>query len=83
MSNLPERPRVRPGLAAGADGDRPGHFVVWDQLRISPQPQSLRRVELEMLKCMDGGHTLRDLQMAAMRYAEKYDRLLFEHLKAR
>jgi len=24
-----------------------------------------------------------DLQMAAMRYAEKYDRLLFEHLKAR
>src|SRR5262245_7616375 len=66
MSELPERPRVRPGLAAGPDGERPGAFVLWDQRRISHQPQTLSRPELEMLKLMDGEHGLRDLQMAAM-----------------
>jgi AmmeMemoRadiSam system protein B len=65
MNELPERPSVRPGLAAGSS-ERPGEFVLWDQLRISSQMQTLSRVELEMLKLMDGGHTLRDLQMGAM-----------------
>ena len=54
MTNLPERPRVRPGLAAAPHGDRPGSFVLFDQRRISHQPQVLSRTDLEVLKLMDG-----------------------------
>ena len=65
MTNLPERPRLRPGLTVVA-GERPGEIILLDQLRISPQPQPLALFELEMLKGMDGNHTLRDLQLAAI-----------------
>ncbi len=65
MTTIPERPRVRPGLAASPNGEA-GSFVLWDQLRISTKPQPITSLELEMLKRMNGAHSLRELQAAAM-----------------
>lgn len=62
---IPERPRVRPGLVVTPD-EAPGRFVLWDQLRISSRPQRLNRVELEILKHVNGRRTPRDLHQAAV-----------------
>lgn len=66
MDTIPERPQIRPGLAVSPDETSLSRFILWDQLRISPQPQPLSLVELELLKRMDGRHSVRDLQLAAM-----------------
>jgi AmmeMemoRadiSam system protein B len=64
-----ERPRVRPGLIVAPDNETPGRFVLWDQLRISSQPQQLSAIELEILKRINGRHTPRDLHSAAIQSA--------------
>lgn len=69
LSTLPERPRVRPGLAVARDAEAPGYFVLWDQLRISSRPQRLSAIELEILKRVNGQHSLRDLHSAAVQLA--------------
>src|SRR5262249_40875235 len=69
MTTTLEHPRVRPGLAAAPDGDRPGWYILWDQLRISHRPQPLSWLGLELLKRMNGQDTLRDLPLAAMQAA--------------
>lgn len=66
METIPEFPRIRPGLAVSPEETSFSRFILWDQLRISHQPQPLTLVELELLKRMDGRHTVRDLQLAAM-----------------
>jgi AmmeMemoRadiSam system protein B len=53
-------------LAASPDHSAPGSFVLWDQLRISHEPQPISQLEFEMLKRMNGGHSIRELQEAAM-----------------
>jgi len=64
-----ERPRLRPGLAAAPDMDNPGYMIVWDQLRISPEPLRMPRGEFEVLPLLNGSRTLRDVQMEVMRSA--------------
>ncbi len=66
MYTIPDRPRIRPGLAVSPDEASLSRFILWDQLRISHQPQPLSMIELELLKRMDGHHSPRDLQLAAM-----------------
>jgi MEMO1 family protein len=53
-------------LIAERIGDAAGTFMLSDQLRISHQPQAITPLELEMLKRMNGGNSLRELQAAAM-----------------
>lgn len=69
LSTLPERPRVRPGLAVARDADMRGCFVLFDQLRISSRPQRLSALELEILRRVNGQHSLRDLHSAAVQLA--------------
>jgi AmmeMemoRadiSam system protein B len=66
METIPELPRIRPGLAVSPEETSLSRFILWDQLRISHEPQPLSLIELEILKRMDGRHTVRDLQLAAM-----------------
>lgn len=64
-----QRPQVRPGLAAQPDNESPGRFILWDRLRLTQTFLSLSRVELEMATRMNGRHSPRDLQLAAMQAA--------------
>lgn len=69
LSTLPERPRVRPGLAVSPDDESPGYFVLWDQLRISSRPRRISALQLEILKRVNGVHSLRELHAAAVQLA--------------
>jgi AmmeMemoRadiSam system protein B len=64
-----DRPRLRDGLAAMPDRDTPGYVIVWDQLRISPEPLRLTRGVAEVLPLLNGDRTLRDVQAEVMRGA--------------
>lgn len=64
---IPERPRIRPGLAAAADDRDPNFVVLWDQLRISSRYLRMPRAQLEVISRMNGMRTLRDLQAELMR----------------
>ncbi len=70
---LPERPQLRPYLAAAEDDD-PRYFYVWDRLRVSPEPLRLTRLEFHWLQLFDGERTLRDVQAESM---SRHDRRLF------
>jgi AmmeMemoRadiSam system protein B len=60
---IPDRPCIRPGLAAAAE-DRAGRtFVLWDQLRLAERQVRVTAFELEVLNLCDGSRTLRELQM--------------------
>lgn len=61
---LPERPRIRPGLAAAVDDRDPRFVVVWDELRISSQYLRLPRGQFEIVSQMNGARTWRDLRAA-------------------
>ncbi len=69
LSTLPERPCVRPGLAVAPDHDQPGCFVLFDELRISRQPMRLTMLELEILKRVNGRHSVSELHLAAVQLA--------------
>ena len=48
------------------DGD-PRHAVLWDQLRLSNSTLRLARFEVDWLELLDGGRTVREVQVEAMR----------------
>jgi hypothetical protein len=65
--SLPERPQLRPHLAAAPE-DRTGRqLVLWDQLRLSDGPIRLTALELAWVQLFDGTRTLRDVQAEAIR----------------
>src|SRR5437763_15916688 len=65
----PDRPQLRPYLAA-VPQDREGyHFVVWDQLRLSDRQLRLTGLELTWLQLFDGRRTLHDIPAEAARQA--------------
>src|SRR5215813_4392131 len=66
---VPERPQLRPHLAAAPE-DRAGrHFLIWDQLRLSDAQVRVSALEFAWVGLFDGEHTLRDIQAEAMRQA--------------
>jgi hypothetical protein len=62
-----DRPRLRPGLAAARDEDDPFAVILFDQLRVSRDLVRVTAREFTWLQWLDGTHTLRDVQAAAMR----------------
>lgn len=62
-----ERPRLRPGIAAARDDADPHAIVLFDELRVSRQLVRVNVREFTWLQWIDGNHTLRDVQAAAMR----------------
>jgi AmmeMemoRadiSam system protein B len=67
---VPERPTLRPHLAAAPEERDSLHYLVWDQLRVSDAVLRLTTLELEWLRLFDGEHTLRDIQAEAIRAIE-------------
>ncbi len=65
--SVPERPQLRPHLAAAPE-DRTGRrLVIWDQLRLSDCTLRLSALELSWVQLFDGTRTLREVQAEAMR----------------
>ncbi|HEV3145387.1 MAG TPA: AmmeMemoRadiSam system protein B [Gemmataceae bacterium] len=64
---VPERPQIRPGLAASLDADDPSFLIIWDELRISSQMIRLPKTHFALVEKMNGRRSLRDLQAEAMR----------------
>lgn len=64
---IPERPKIRPGLAAAADENDPSYIVIWDQLKISSHFVRMPRAHFELVSRMNGSRSLRDLQADVMR----------------
>src|SRR5258708_14779564 len=58
-------PKLRPGLAAAADGD-PRFIYLWDKLCVST-PLRLTRPELLWAQLLNGCRSLREIQGEAMR----------------
>ena len=65
---LPERPRIRPYLAAAPDDLDDRYVVVWDSLGTVKPPQRLTRQEFLWLRQCDGENTPRDIQAETMRH---------------
>jgi AmmeMemoRadiSam system protein B len=63
----PDRPKLRPYLAAAPEDAEGLHYIVWDQLRLSDKQIRLTGLELELIQLFDGMRTLRDVQTLAMR----------------
>jgi AmmeMemoRadiSam system protein B len=88
---VPERPQIRPYLAAAEDEDDSRYVYVWDRLRVSPEPQRMTRPEFLWLQLFDGSRSLRDVQAETMSrldhqffplgvleaFAERMERALF------
>jgi AmmeMemoRadiSam system protein B len=65
----PERPKLRPYLAAQAEDRRGQRFVLTDRLRLSNHYLRVNAAELELLQLFDGQRTLRDVQgLTMLRY---------------
>jgi AmmeMemoRadiSam system protein B len=67
MPTAPDRPRLRPGLAAARDAQDPFAVILFDQLRISRHFVRVTAREFTWLQWLDGTNTLREVQLAAMR----------------
>jgi AmmeMemoRadiSam system protein B len=65
----PDRPRLRPYLAAGADQRDPRFIYLWDRLGLAEKRQRFTIQEFGWLHFFDGQRTLRDIQEEAMRSA--------------
>jgi AmmeMemoRadiSam system protein B len=66
---IPDSPQLRPFLAAAPE-DRAGtQYVIWDQARLSDLTLRVSVFELTLVQMFDGQHTLRDIQVEAMRLA--------------
>lgn len=63
MSAL-DRPRLRPHLAAAAEGR--GGYVIWDQLRLADRRLRLTHLEMSWLRLFDGTHTLKEIRAEVM-----------------
>jgi hypothetical protein len=62
-----DRPRIRPGIAAGRDSDDPHTIILYDELRISRRFVRVTPREFTWLQWLDGSNSLRDIQALAMR----------------
>jgi MEMO1 family protein len=60
----PIYPRLRPGLAAGRDGDA-HHVILVDQLRIAREPLRLTIWEFHCVRMFNGRRSLHDIQAEA------------------
>ena len=67
MTLLPERPRLRPGLAAAPTTKDPAVFMLWDNYRVTHRIALLRHHELAWAQLFDGRSTLHDVQRNAQR----------------
>jgi len=65
----PERPQLRPFLAAARDERDPRYVILWDQLGLNNKPQRMTLAEAQWLRLFDGRRSLRDIQVEAMRQA--------------
>ena len=65
--SIPERPQLRPFLAAAPDEGDPRFVILWDRLGIGAGPQRLTLLEFACLQMFDGQRTLRDIQAEAIR----------------
>jgi AmmeMemoRadiSam system protein B len=65
----PERPRLRPHLAAGADQRDSRYIYLWDRLGLAEKRQRFTIQEFGWLRLFDGQRTLRDIQEEAIRSA--------------
>ncbi len=63
----PDRPRLRPYLAAAQDEHDPNLVHVWDRLGLSQAPVRLTLLEFLAFQMFDGERTLRDIQSEAIR----------------
>lgn len=61
-----ERPCLRRGLAAIQDESDPRYIYVWDEYRLSREPQRLTLIEFASFQLFDGEHTLREIQAEIM-----------------
>lgn len=64
---LPEKPRLRPGLACDRDPDDFQAFLLWDRWELSQVAIRLSRIELDWVFLCDGERTLVDIQSEAIR----------------
>jgi AmmeMemoRadiSam system protein B len=60
-----DRPRLRRGLAAAQDATDPRYVFVWDEYRLSNQPQRFSLLEFHCVQLCDGARTVRDIQAEA------------------
>jgi AmmeMemoRadiSam system protein B len=67
MPSAPDRPSLRPGLAATRDDRDPSAVLLFDEFRISRQIVRLTAREFTWLQWLDGTNSLRDVQAIAMR----------------
>jgi AmmeMemoRadiSam system protein B len=64
-----ERPQLRPFLDLARDGRDPRFFYLFDRLKLSPVSCRLPAAAVAWLQLFDGKHSLRDIQVTAMRQA--------------
>jgi AmmeMemoRadiSam system protein B len=67
MTDVTERPKLRPGLAAARDAEEPSRFVLWDRNRLTHTPVRLTECELDWAQLFDGRTELREVQLRVMR----------------
>src|SRR5438093_5585972 len=60
-----ECPRLRRGLAVAEDENDPRYVIVWDELRLSNEPQRLTVLEFGWAQLFNGRRTLRQVQAHA------------------
>jgi AmmeMemoRadiSam system protein B len=63
---LPERPQLRPYLAAARDEHDPHFIILWDKLGLAVKPLRVRADDFDWLLQLNGRRTLREIQSAAM-----------------
>jgi AmmeMemoRadiSam system protein B len=67
MSQIPDRPRLRPGLAAAPTPEGDGAYLLWDRQRITQRCARALRHEIEWAQLFDGRHTLAEVAELAAR----------------
>ena len=67
-----ERPQLRSHLAAEPADREQVHYLVWDQLRLSPTVLKVTALQLQCLQLFDGEHSLREIQSEASRQLGGY-----------
>src|SRR5262245_2643059 len=65
----PERPRLRPGLAAARDPADRRYVFLWDQFRLTEYQARVTLLELDCLQLFDGTRTVHDVHSEAARSA--------------
>jgi len=61
MTRVPARPSLRPYLTADSESNRPGFFLVRDNLRLSKAVLRLSAFDIECVKLFDGSHSIPDI----------------------